>query len=1008
MGVVGQLTWARLRDRPSRWLFLVVGVALALALPVFSLATGRVVAGRALSHAIEQLPVGDRTVIASYGGSADPAVQQHDDTLVRDGLVRLTSMPVVHQMLFGELADHAGGTYRLAATEGLAHSVRLTSGRLPSSCTPTRCEVVLTGATTPPSLDASLGLVVVGAGVRTDALLLPGTFDPGPAAHLLLGADPDALQRLTSLEQFPRGSGWVAALDPQRITSLGVPAYADLSRQVSDDLALSIRALVLSVPDDALLREDARASASQGRFALLGGATAVLVLGFVLVAAAGLRREHREVAGLLRRRGASSATVLEFACLGVGIAVAAGAALGAILGWAVAWALAGAQPLHPPAAALATSSLLGALPVLVLLSVAAIALTTAVLMWPSAHVGTAWHVVELLAFLSLGAAALAGARGAVGAANVGGDPLAVALPVLALVAAGLLAARLWLPGAAFVSRHLPPTAVAARLAAASGVHRPLRTVVTVGFVTAAVGTVVFAGAYRATLQAGSADTAAFDVPTDVRLTIGPDASDPVDLQSRDPLPGNAFPVLRAVAGVRTSATSGDGVQLLGVGPTALSSVSRWDRTVGASDATSVAALLAAAPTPAGIALADDATSVTIPVLSWVRSGPGGVDVTAWVSTADGRERGVALSLRGLALTGSLPAMGPGRTLTALTLRENVVDATRRLHRVGEGGTVLAALAGRVTLGRPSTSTTPGPAATTSWSAWSSRTSDVGASTGTLRIGYELTGALVVVRPGLATRAPVRVLADAETASRGSSLRLDLGGGDAVAAQLSGVLPRFPTTGPRFLVADRASLSAALDDHDPGSGAPRELWADAGGDPVTAEHLASAVTAAPFDRTVVTTQAARRTALESDAVAQGAGWLLLVAAAVALLVAAVSLVLLVTGERRDDDGQLLAHEADGVATSTLRRSLWWRAVAAAVPGLLAGTAAGLALTRAVSSLVALSAGGAAPTPPLLPAVGPAWSGLVLLVGLAVALLVCALVASRTLRAAWPGRPGQDLR
>ena len=85
----------------------------------------------------------------------------------------------------------------------------------------------------------------------------------------------------------------------------------------------------------------------------------------------------------------------------------------------------------------------------------------------------------------------------------------------------------------------------------------------------------------------------------------------------------------------------------------------------------------------------------------------------------------------------------------------------------------------------------------------------------------------MVRPGLTERAPVRVLADAETAARGTSLRLDLGGGDAVAAQVVGTLPRFPTTGPRFLVADRVALAAALDDHVPGTGAPHELWAGDG-------------------------------------------------------------------------------------------------------------------------------------------------------------------------------------
>ena len=245
--------------------------------------------------------------------------------------------------------------------------------------------------------------------------------------------------------------------------------------------------------------------------------------------------------------------------------------------------------------------------------------------------------------------------------------------------------------------------------------------------------------------------------------------------------------------------------------------------------------------------------------------------------------------------------------------------------------------------------------------------------------------------------PSLVVTDPVTGSPGSTLRLDLGGGDDVEAVVVATLPRFPTAGDRFVVADRARLASALDDLEPGSGRAHEVWAS--GD----STLAGLLTAAPYDRLSVTTQQARLAELESDAVSQGAGRLLLVAAAVALGVGLLALVLLVVGERRDDEGELLAHEADGVATSTLRRSLWLRAVGASVPALVAGAAAGLLLTRAVSSLVELSAGGVAPTPPLLPAVGAGWTMTVLLVGVAVALAVCALAVARMLRSEWPSRP-----
>jgi hypothetical protein len=568
--------------------------------------------------------------------------------------------------------------------------------------------------------------------------------------------------------------------------------------------------------------------------------------------------------------------------------------------------------------------------------------------------------------------------------------------VLLLVGAALLAARVWVPLAAVVSRHLPAHATAARLAAAGGVRRPLRTVVTVGFVTAAVGAVVFAGSYRATLLAGAADTAAFDVPTDVRITDDGRGTDPLALEAVQPLAGQAFPVIRTVAGVRTSAASSDAVALLGISPDVLPRLARWDRTVGASDPSSVSALLAAPPPASGTPIPDDATSLTLAVESWSRSAPGAVDVTAWITTPDGREASTALLLRGSDLSGPLQP-GRGRRLTALVLQENAVDASRRQHHT-EGGTVEAVLAGRVTL------TAPGGV----WNDWSSRTATAQSSGAALSIDYQLTGAAVVVRPGLADRAPLRVLVDPVTAARGPALRLDLGGGEAVAATVIGVLPRWPTAGPRFVVADRSSLAATLDDHEPGTAGPREIWADGGGDPTTTATLETQTAGAPWDTAVVATRSAREATLAADPVAQGAGWLLLVAAAAAAVVAIASLVLLVTGERRDDAAQLLAQEADGVATTALRRSLWWRAVAAAAPALVVGVAAGLLLTRAVSTLIALSASGAAPVPPLAPAVGRWSTAAVLLGGLAVALAWCAVVAGRTLRSAWPSRVEQDLR
>ena len=72
---------------------------------------------------------------------------------------------------------------------------------------------------------------------------------------------------------------------------------------------------------------------------------------------------------------------------------------------------------------------------------------------------------------------------------------------------------------------------------------------------------MFAGAYRATLDRGAADQAAFAVPTDARLETGRELTRPVDAAPPDVvaqrLPGAvAYPVLRAAGSVRVSSTEG--------------------------------------------------------------------------------------------------------------------------------------------------------------------------------------------------------------------------------------------------------------------------------------------------------------------------------------------------------------------------------------------------------------------------------------------------------------------
>ena len=172
---------------------------------------------------------------------------------------------------------------------------------------------------------------------------------------------------------------------------------------------------------------------------------------------------------------------------------------------------------------------------------------------------------------------------------------------------------------------------------------------------------------------------------------------------------------------------------------------------------------------------------------------------------------------------------------------------------------------------------------------------------------------------------------------------------------SATLPRFPTAGDRFVVADRARARVRPRRRRAGIRSPHEVWAS--GDAA----LAGVLAAAPYDRLAVTHpgRAARRARVRRRRPGRG------LAAArrgrgVAPRAACSSLVLLVVGRaarrRRAAAGARGRRRRDLDAAA--QPVVAGRRVA--VPALVAGTVAGLVLTRVgVDSLVALSARGIAP-------------------------------------------------
>ncbi len=1013
MGIVASLAGAQLRHRPGRWALLVAGVALAAAIPVVAAGAGDSVAAQTVRNTVSQLSPGDRTItVLGTGTIYDPHEFVSFDGLTRQQLSRLSSAPVRQELVFHQLSL-AGSAFYLGATDDLRTAVHLVSGRMPRSCTPTRCEVVAIGGNQAAltRASASLGIVVVGRAERTDSTLLSGDLDPG-TVPLLLGDGTGRMALLSSLGLFARTYGWVVHLDVDRVISLGVPAYVRLSSEVADTVIAKVDGAGIVTPDTQLTDQYHRASLSARRFGLLGGTAAALLLGFAVVAAVGLRREHAVLAAVLRRRGARLLRITRLTALEAVVACLGGALLGCVIGAAVTVGLARSATL--PAWRTVWHALGSAGPAVGVLAVAAVAVTVAVLLWPDRDRNAVWHTVELAGAACLGAALLAASRGSASASSLAAssDPLVVALPVLAAVVGGLVAARLWAPLARFAERLLPRHSIAGRIGLLGAIRRPLRPVVTVAFLTAAVASVVFAGAYRATLLDGSADQAAYTVPLDATLTGSADVPTPLALTGAAQLAGVApgthtYGVVRTSAVVRARDGDATGIPVVGVDPDALSQVRRWSRVTGTSTGP---AALASSLRPASPA-SNAAVAAPIPVgartLSVQVTGlAAAVDVDLWLASSDGREAPVALRGPGTTLSGQVPDLGPGPLHpVAITLKENIEYATHHQHAIGEGNTDQPVVAGTITLGAVSSD---GTGSAWQWAGWgAANAAQASASGSALQVRYRLEGTPVVLIPGYAAAPVLPVAVDPATARSADRGQLTLSFDQlTVTARIVATVARFPTTTGPFVIADRAAITSLLDRTDPGTGAPRELWvATSAHSRATLDH---ALTGAPYSRLTVARRVPLQAHLASDPVARGSQLLLALIAGLALLVAGVALVLLVVGERRDDAGELHAWEADGLRPATLRRVLFLRALSVVGVALPLGLLTGLVLARAGTTLVAVDASGVAPRPPLQAAVGPLWTSVVLLLGIGLGVAVSWAVAARMLRERLPVRPETDLR
>jgi hypothetical protein len=999
---------ARLRSQPLRPALVVAGVALAFAMAVAIVGGSLVARQQALHRGLASLPDNQRGFrVDRFGTPLADRTYAREDQAVRRVLGTLASGEVRRVVFFRQLRV-AGQLVEIAAVDRLPEIVRLQSGRLPRTCTPTACEMLQIGGTAKPLAEGDVRLKPVGVAQLRDPNLFGYISAAGEGLAspptLLLAPSIESVERLPSLHPFYRVYSWLSPLQADRLHTWDIARTLSAESRGQNRLETADSAFHLSSPDDELLNADRRGRIAARRLMLVGGSTSALLLGFAIIAAIGLRRGLAAERRRLLARGARRWQAWLALTAEVGAMTLAGALLGVAAGSVVVALIAGAAGqsawailVHSLLTAWTLSALLGAV-IGVTLVLAGVTLTR--------DDETGRRRIQLLDVAALGAAvaiAVGLSRGALdpGAVSGGSTVLLLILPALVCFVVAVVLARILGPAMRTAERATRGRSLTLRLGVLALARAPSRTVVSCAFITVALGLALFAAAYRATLARGASDQAGFAVPLDYTVAEGSKLVLPLDAAPLSAYPGRAYAVVRV-----TATTPGRGAAVLS--PTVLGlprdviSGMRWRSDFSSLSQSAIARKLTADGEPRLSGIAVPAGTKQLSLRARLR----GADVLAWIVVGDARGR---ISLLKLGRVPKTPAVlstgvrGPGRVLgIQLALPES--EAFMLAHDEAEGSVALT----------PSGEVDVGPLRAdghvlTDWRDWTlSRGGDVVSRPDGARIRYAFsdTGQHLVFRPRQTTDGqsmPVVVSPDIARAAGGIGGTTALDFQDTqIDARVVGVAKRMPSVPAElgsFVLADEGWLSTALDAGSPGEGTPQEVWisGDAG----------RALQQAPFSDLVVASRAAVERRLAGDPLAHATSVALGAAALVALILAVLGFWVGVVSELHDERSDFFDLEAQGLAPVDMRRQLRMRGVILLVVGLTGGLALAFLLSRLVVSLVRVSGTTGVPEPPLR--LDPNWlaGGLGVAAVMLAALLVAELASLAAFRGARPARASWSL-
>ena len=883
-----------------------LGVAAGAAALAGVLGGSLIAQDRSLARAIDRLPGDQRAVRAVWGGQPGQLGGQWAalDRTARPELRRLGLGEPLAATLFRE-SEFDGRLITLGGIENLGRWVKVSSGRLPRSCVPERCEVLqIAGQGEIPSVPG-LRFVVVGHGSLTSALPIENFISRDQVGSILaeakryhtaalppflLANGVRELSGVPALADTYRGYDWVVPLHGSSLHPWTTASFARAVTQVRSDFEAGSEYYDLLAPVEEVQAADASSRIAGRRLLLIGGQTAALLLAFTVLAAASLRRDAEASWRRLTWAGARRSQLFLASAGEWGFVAALGTLVGWVLGVGIAAFL--AERAGAPAGAVLTNSLLSpwGLGIAAALAVVVAAVLLLGLRAPAMKLGGfSLSLVDVAAIGALVAIVLSFARGEANAGDLAGrsgtGAVLILLPALVALVIAVVCARALSPLLRVLGRMGLRAPVPARLAALSLARNPGRAAVAVTFLVVSLGLALFAETYRATLVRGQDDQAAFAVPRD--LVVSEDLNKLVTVTDAAPLAtfrkiGDAQPVVRQQGDV-PRLTNSAGFTLLGMPAGSVTAIDGWRSDFSHDSLRELASRVRPAASTAmrGVRLPDSAR-----VFTWPAAASGGyLRVRAYVLTRRGSYVSFLLGSldpkKAAVLRRELPAAARGGLLTTLGLELSNYE----LHDLANAGINVERRAVGVLRFGPLA--VDGVRLSVDWSSWLGVNGVHPLGGGAMR--YYVTGSLSsylrVRQPTDGVPVPVVTTpAVAAAAGRGGILPLEIIG-QQLLTRVVGTAKRFPSVDGDFMLADGQTVSTALNAAVPGSGTTNEVWIDLR--PGISPSFAA--DRPPLSALAVSSRAAYAQELDSDPLARGSLITLGVAALAALALALVGIV-----------------------------------------------------------------------------------------------------------------------